>query len=168
MRTFQSDGIVLKIFALVFGIIGFVFSALGIAFGFFIDKIAASPNSHGDVYIIPWVFGFVGIVFLLAFAVMVFIMANRKTARRRLIEDGRFVNAAVAEVNRNLFVRINNRHPYFVVCEYEDPFTGEKRSFRSDDIMEDPSYLLGRQLRVFIDRENPKRYFVELNRRYGD
>lgn len=153
-----------RICEIVFGIDGVLFTAVGILCGLFIDEIAASPNSRGNVYILPWVFTALGIVFLLMTAVLLTLTAKRKQERRRLMESGRYINALVTEVSQNLYVQINHRHPYYVVCQGTDPYTGQQRTFRSADTTEDPSHLRGKYLRVFLDPQNPKKYYVELGR----
>ena len=153
---------------IVFGALGAVFTALGVIFGMNIEAIAASPNSHGNVYIIPWVFCGVGFVCLLVFAALFFAAMKRKARRKQLIENGSCLYARVTEVKQDYFVQINTRHPYFVICEGRDPYTGETLTFRSSNVLEDPSHLLGQHLRVFIDHKNPKNYYVEINRNYGD
>lgn len=55
---------------IVFGMIGTVFTAPGAVFTIFIEQIAASPGSRGNVYLMPWIFLSVSIVFLLIFAVL--------------------------------------------------------------------------------------------------
>lgn len=166
MKQTKIEWSALLICEIVFGFIGAVFTVLGIFFGIFIEELAASPNSQGNVYIIPWVFGCIGIVFLIVFATLLSVSAKRKNARKQLIENGRCINACVIDVRQDLFVRINNRHPYYVVCEAVNPYTGETLFFKSTDITENPSYLLGRYLRVFLDYENPENYYVELSRSY--
>lgn len=167
MNNPGSEWTAVKICAIVFGILGAVFAVLGTVFGIFIDEIAASPNSHGNVYVIPWVFGAIGAVFLIVFAVMLSVLIKRKNARKRMLENGRYINACVVEVKQNLLVKINRFHPWYVICEGTNPYTGEKMYFRSADVRENLSYLLGTQLRVFTDPENPKNYYVELHRNYG-
>lgn len=153
---------VLLICEIVFAAVGTIFTASGVLLGIFIDEIAASPNSRGNVYVLPWVFGGIGIVFLLVFSVMLFVSLRQMKQRDRLIESGSCINARVTEVRQDYAVRVNLRHPYYIICEAVNPCTGENMTFRSADIMEDPSHLLGRYLRVFLDYEKPKKYYVEI------
>lgn len=164
MKNGKIEWSALLICEIVFGFIGAVFTVLGILFGIFIEELAASPNSQGNVYIMPWVFGSIGIVFLLVCAILLSVSVKRGNMRKHLIENGSCINACVIDVRQNLFVRINKRHPYYVICEGINPYTGETLTFRSADIMENPSYLLGRYLRVFVDYDNPENYYVEIHR----
>ena len=153
---------------ILFAFDGILFTILGVIFEINIDQIAANPNSHGNVYILPWIFCAIGIASLLVFAILFFITTKRKKNRKQLIENGKYINAYVTEIKQDSFVRINNRHPYYVICEGVNPYTGEKLTFRSPNIMENPSHLIGRHLRVFIDYKNPKNYYVETSRNYDD
>lgn len=166
MKTIKWSAIL--ICEITFAFIGIVFTAMGTIFGVFIDEIAANPNSHGNVYVIPWIFCTIGIAFLLTFAVLFIISKKKKNKLNKLIESNSYINATVTEINQNLYVKINNRHPYYVICEGINPYTGEKLSFKSSNIIEYPSYLTGKTLRVFLDFNNTKDYFVEINRNYEE
>ncbi len=148
----------------VFGFDGVLFTVLGIIFGLKVDATAASPNSRGDVGLLPRIFCAVGILFMIIAAIMIFFSVKKKRIRSRLIESGRYINARVTEIGLDYSVRINGLNPYYVICEGKNPRTGEMISFRSADVTENPSYLLDQYLRVFVDFDDPRNYYVELER----
>lgn len=168
MKRMKTEWSAILICEIVFGLVGSIFTACGIIFGIFIDEIAASPNSRGDVYVLPVVFGTIGILLLAVFVTLLFVSMKQKKKRKRLIENGSSINACVTEVKQDLFVRVNLQHPYYVICEGINPYTGEKLTFRSANTLEDPAHLLGRYVRVFVDYQNPKNYYVELHRDYHE
>ncbi len=162
MRKQRFEWTALVVCEIVFGILGIVFTTLGIVLGIFIDEIAASSYSRGDVYILPKIFGFIGIAFLIICIILFFISFKNRMERQRLIENGTYINACVTDVKQNYFIQINHRYPYYVVCEGTNPYTGETLIFKSANTMENPSDLLGKYLRVYIDYDNINKYYVEL------
>lgn len=164
MKHSKFEWSVLSICILVFGIVGTVFTILGGTFALHIDEIAASPNSRGDVRILPWVFGGMGICFLIVTVILVCVSVKSGRKRRRLLEEGYSIYAVVSEVQQNLLVRVNRRHPFYLLCTAANPRTGETMTFRSRDTMEDLSYLIGRSVRVFLDRNDYNNYYVEIHR----
>lgn len=154
----------LLICEIVFAAIGTVFTGIGILFALFIDRIAASPYSRGNVYVLPYVFCSLGIVFLLVFAVLFFVAKNQKSNQAYLVEHGIPINADVKEIKQNLWVRINNVHPYYVVCEGVHPYTGERLTFKSKNTLENPFHLLGRSVTVYVDFNRSENYYVAIDR----
>jgi hypothetical protein len=66
------------------------------------------------------------------------------------------------ELNRGLTV--NGANPFRVVTQWQDPATSELHVFRSNNLWFDPSdYIKQRQITVFIEASDPKKYFVDLS-----
>lgn len=88
------------------------------------------------------------------------------TARRgrQLREHGQVVEATLQSVDLNESVSVNGRHPYVLRCQWLNPQTLELHLFQSPSIWFDPSeHLSGDKVKVFIDRDNPRRYLVDLS-----
>lgn len=168
MKKTKIEWNAILICEIVFGFIGAVFTFLGVVLNIFIADIAASPGSRGNVFILPWIFGAIGIAFLLVFAILFFITRKRMKIRGQLLENGDYIKACVTEVSQDVFVRVNNRHPYYLICEGVNPYTGERLTFKSGNLLKNPSHLLGRHLRVFIDYKKPENYYVEVERDFDD
>lgn len=82
----------------------------------------------------------------------------------RLRTQGQTVEAHIQSVEHNEAVSVNGRHPFVVLCQWQNPRTQEVHVFRSENLWFDPSdYLKRPQVRVFIEPENPKRYLVDLS-----
>jgi hypothetical protein len=88
----------------------------------------------------------------------------RRVSNKRLKESGQLVLADFISVDVNKYVSVNNRHPFFVRCEWKDPLTGENRAFKSGFLWSDPTPGIeaGRKISVYIDRDNPKKYYVDI------
>ncbi|MDE6600448.1 MAG: hypothetical protein K2K34_10270, partial [Oscillospiraceae bacterium] len=53
-------------------------------------------------------------------------------------------------------------HPYRADCEVFDPNSGERYLYRSENTMEDISDLVGTSVVVYADRDNRKKYYVDI------
>lgn len=85
---------------------------------------------------------------------------NKKS--KRLKECGTKCYADVVNTYTNFSVRVNGRNPYRLECTCTDPWTAQLRTFKSHNLWEDPGYLLGQQVPVYIDSKNPKKYYVDI------
>lgn len=100
-----------------------------------------------------------------------FVISNIIYAKRRkdLMENGDVLTGTITAVNINRAVRINGRHPYKAECEVIDPFSSEKYLYSSQNVTNDISDLVGREVTVYVDKKDKSKYFVdifELEKRY--
>lgn len=85
---------------------------------------------------------------------------KKEHLREALIANGYFKTAVVVETERVYNVRINSRHPYRVVCRIEE--NGVLHEYRSDLLMHDPGLLPGDSVNVYLDWQDDKRYYVDV------
>ncbi len=88
-------------------------------------------------------------------------------------ENNRFVLADIAGVlestslrpsSDNMFTGVRYREYYTVECHYKDP-AGVTHIYYSPSLYFDPGKLItARQVPVYIDRNNEKNYFVDIDR----
>lgn len=144
----------LGIVCLVFGILGTVYSVLGFV-------IHAYPQD-GDDATVAVIFGCLGICFLGAALIMLAVLLHRQAMANRLLREGRYVWGEVVDITANYSVRVNSRHPYVLLVRYQDA-KGQIHIFRSANIYRYPDKsVLGRQVKVFHDGENFKRYYIDI------
>jgi len=113
---------------------------------------------------LPLVFGSVGSVFLLMGGG--FALSGLLTRRRRehLRQHGVGIDTDLLGVERNTRFKFNGRSPFQVVTQWQDPTTGTIHVFKSENLRFDPSNYIGdNKIRVLIDRNNPRRYYVDLS-----
>ncbi|MBA1275750.1 hypothetical protein [Stutzerimonas azotifigens] len=77
--------------------------------------------------------------------------------------SGQPVEAEILEVRLNPSLVVNGRSPWKIVAQWQNPETQKLHIFNSDNIWFDPSRFVSElnQVRVFIDRQNPKRYSMD-------
>src|SRR5574341_1333776 len=86
----------------------------------------------------------------------------RRTAELR--RRGTPVQARRTAVKKYSSDRVLFRTPWRITCEWRDPSTQKTRTFVSRPIWIDPApYLRGEAITVYVDRENPRRYVVDLS-----
>lgn len=106
--------------------------------------------------------GGLGAVFFLIGGGM-WLARRRRTARQaELRSRGRRIEARITSVELNEGFSVNGRHPYRILCQWQDPSTGRMHVFASDNIWYDPSEALDRDTAtVFVDPADPGRYWVD-------
>jgi hypothetical protein len=138
------------------------------------DKVAvlyrpASPaqariDGFLDLWLLPTILGGMGAVFALIGGG--FFVAGPLGRRKveRLRTTGRRIEADFQGVELNRSVSVNDRSPFRVVAQWQDPATSNLHLFRSEDLWFDPtSFITQRRLTVFIDGDDPRRYHVDLS-----
>lgn len=76
------------------------------------------------------IFGSVGIVPLL-------LKAKKSRKRNRLRENGKILHAKVVNMDINRSYSVNGRHPYYIICEYQDEYACKTYRFKSDNIWQE-------------------------------
>lgn len=80
---------------------------------------------------------------------------------RKIAEEvrqfGRRVEAKVVGIEHRTSFKVNNRSPYRVIAEHEGA------RFYSANIWENPEGKVGETVSVWVDRNNPKRYAMDLD-----
>lgn len=110
------------------------------------------------------ILGGIGAVFLvIGVAINIVVMRN---ARRKeyLRQHGQPIETEFTRVELNTSLTVNGSHPYRVLSQWQNPGTGKVHVFKSDNVWFDPtSYVTGRRIKVFIERRDPRKYFVDLS-----
>jgi hypothetical protein len=88
----------------------------------------------------------------------------QKRTDNRLMQEGVPVQAEVQQIDLDKDISVNGRHPFRVVAQWQDPTTAQIHVFESHNVWFNPSkFIKHNQVRVFMDRSNPKRYYVDLS-----
>lgn len=100
-------------------------------------------------------FGGIGVIFFI-------INASLRSRRKKLMETGDRLTGTITDITRNYAVRINGRNPFKAECEVIDPYSGEKYLYSSENVTDNISELLGREVTVYVDRDNKRNYYVDI------
>ncbi len=115
----------------------------------------------GDNMLIFFTLGF-GLVFFSVGFGIAFSGALIGRANKRLMKTGKQLNAEVMEVGVKTNVTVNGRHPYYVDCRVQDPYTGEVTLYRSKSIYYDPREYNITNVSVYVSEKNKKKYYVDV------
>jgi hypothetical protein len=89
-------------------------------------------------------------------------LASRKSEYLR--KNGVPIETEYQSVEQNTAFSVNGRHPFRVLTQWQNPSTSELHIFKSNNLWFDPSsYIESKKITVFIERNNPKKYFVDLS-----
>ena len=137
-------------------IIGVFFIGFGIFFAVLGMTLFSDPSA--DMYTMI----FFGAVFAIVGASLLLPVILKAVRRKRLMANGDQLTGIITAVNINFCVTINGRHPYRADCEVFDPNSGERYLYRSENTMEDISWLVGTSVTVYADPVNRKKYYVDI------
>lgn len=108
-------------------------------------------------------FGGVGAILAIAGTIVYSRMARRDRMRERLISEGNYALATIMDVSVNFSVQINNRSPFVLRCQYKHD-DGNTYIFKSGNLRFNPQSLLPEnQVKVWIDRNDIKNYYVDVD-----
>lgn len=145
------------IVAIVFIIMGIAFLPTGV--GIYLSGIGTAS----ETIIFLAVFGGTGGVFLIVGGILLALFINKKKRYNRLLKNGQYVMAEIAEVRINYSVQVNARHPYVVHCRYQDNY-GNIHIFKSRNLMFNPMDIMkDNMVKVYVDGENYKYYYVDID-----
>lgn len=121
---------------------------------------------HGffSLWGLPLIFGGLGALFFAIGAGLSLVGALKARRTEYLKKHGTPIETEFQSVVLNQALSVNGRHPFRVLTQWLNPSTSKVHVFESNDLWFDPSdYITDKRIRVFIDRNNPKRYYVDLS-----
>jgi hypothetical protein len=96
-------------------------------------------------------------------ATIILITLLRGRRDKYLKQQGTPIETEYQRVELNKAFAVNGRHPFRVLTQWQNPATSEVHVFASNNLWYDPSsYIKSNKIRVFIERNNPKKYYVDL------
>lgn len=107
---------------------------------------------------------FIGTIFALIGLPILVVCTLHDRFKDKMIERGTYVIANITNISRNPNLIINGVCPWVIECDFYDPDTRITHSFRSENVMEDPSnYIEGNEVKVYINPDNLDEYYVDLD-----
>lgn len=154
-RKAKSGWTALLIVSLVFMIIGAVYIIIG--------AIVGNLDINEQTVIFGYTFGGLGAVLLVVGVICLSLEIRKRKRNNRLIHSGKYIFAEISEITMNYAVRVNFRHPYIVICRYQD-MNGYVHTFRSRNLNFDPEpFLRDRMVRIYVEEDNFKHYYMDID-----
>jgi len=106
-----------------------------------------------------------GVVFGSVAAVMLITEVRKNIKMKNLLASGQYIMAKIDSINLNVNYSVNGRHPYNIICNYYDDYKDVTYIYKSDNLWFDPEEIISsrgiEELKVYVDRTNPKKYYVD-------
>ena len=145
-----------SILAIVFSVMGVFYTVLG----YCLYRFPEDPESE----IVGQIFVLIGIGMLCGACIALYCHFRRRKQIEQLVENGQYIWCQIVDILPNTSVTINNRHPYFILCQYTD-HCDHTYQFKSCNLKYSPDRrIIGQQVRVYYLHDNFKPYYVELSR----
>lgn len=124
----------------------------------------ARINGFMSLWFGPLLVGGMGVLFTAIGAAMIVVPIRRKRLEADLKIHGVPIEAQFESVEQNTSMKVNGQSPWRVLAQWLDPATSQVHVFKSDNLWFDPSaYIKDRKINVFMDRTDPKKYYVDLS-----
>lgn len=123
-----------------------------------------SVKSKSMIYFLPIMLMGMGALFACVGLPFILSVLKKSFGRKLLLQNGNCVYATIVASDVNTHYSVNGRHPYYVDCQYRDPYSGMTYLYRSGHIWEDPYQFVGGQIPVYVDPKKPSRYYVAVEK----
>ena len=142
------------ILALVFGILGLVYSAIGL-------MIINIPSADQEVPLVGYVFAPLGAAFLLAAVLVWYFLSRSERRRQELLSYGIRVAAIITDIRVNYSVKVNRRCPVIAYAQCIHPVTREEVTLRSHNLW-GATIATGDKVDICFDQMDEKRYAFDI------
>ncbi|MBX7229144.1 MAG: DUF3592 domain-containing protein [Burkholderiaceae bacterium] len=124
----------------------------------------AKINTFRSLWLLHFIFGGLGFVFFTIGISLLTVRFLKESKEKKLRNQGIPIQVEFQGVERNTQITINDRNPFRLIAQWQDPATSKLHLFESANIWFDPSpFISKRQLTVFIDPNNPRRYHLDIS-----
>ncbi len=102
---------------------------------------------------------------MIAFGATIIYKSRLKLREREYLrKNGRAIETDLMSVELNNNYGVNDRHPFRIHTQWQDPTTSSIHIFTSDNLWFDPTKYIGNTLiKVFIEQGNPKKYYMDIS-----
>lgn len=113
------------------------------------------------------VFSGIGSVFFIIGAIGLISDKVKSNRVKELRNNGEVIYADYIKTSVNQHIRVNYKCPFVIVCEWKNPTDGERYLFRSENIWEDPEYIIKekdiRKFPVYVKPDCYKKYVMDID-----
>ncbi len=111
------------------------------------------------------IFPAISFIFILVGGIPLIVLIKNSKKEKKLIEHGKKIYANFVEVKINSMYRVNNKSPYNIICQWNNPNDGKIYIFKSKNIWFNPQKIIEekniKMFPVYIDENNIKKYAMD-------
>ena len=128
-----------------------------------------NPNKIGvkSLDLLFLIFPGIGLIFLIIGGTGILVKVKKRKLEKSLKENGELIYANYVETVLNTSYRVNGKHPYNVICEWNNPLDNKKYIFKSKNIWVNPKNIIEerniKQFPIYIDRNNKEKYVIDVD-----
>lgn len=119
----------------------------------------------GDTLV--FIFPTLGLIFMMVGLIYFFIIIAKKNKTKKLKATGHLIHAKYQEIVINTSYSVNGRHPYNIICEWDNLDDNKKYIFKSDNIWFNPEVIISQKniktFPVYINLEKISEYYVDID-----
>lgn len=142
-------------------VLGMVFARIALAEAAVVLLLALFVrDNHSAVFAFSLTLGIQAVVFGSIGAGFLWHVHRCSMRREQLISAGCYETGHVVDLQPSYGIRINRQHPWYVICHIDRD--GTLHEYRSDMLFNRPALEIGAPIRVYLDRQNDDRYYVDV------
>lgn len=128
-----------------------------------------NPNKIGvkSLDLLFLIFPGIGLIFLIIGGTGILVKVKKRKLEKSLKENGELIYANYVETVLNTLYTVNGKHPYNVICEWNNPLDNKKYIFKSKNIWINPKSIIEerniKQFPIYIDRNNKEKYVIDVD-----
>ena len=107
------------------------------------------------------------LIFLIIGGTGILLKINKRKSEKNLRESGEVIYANYVETVLNTRYTVNGRHPYNIICEWNNSLDNKKYIFKSKNIWMNPKNIIEerniKQFPIYIDKNNKKKYVIDID-----
>ncbi|MGF1519101.1 MAG: DUF3592 domain-containing protein [Nodosilinea sp.] len=124
----------------------------------------AEINSFFSLWGVTAILGGLGSIFSTVGACFLIVPMLKGGEEKYLKQQGTPIETDFKSVEINTAYSVNGKHSFQIVTQWQNPSTTEIHVFESNNLWYDPSeFITRKRITVFIEKENPKKYYVDLS-----
>ena len=127
------------------------------------------PNKIGmkSLDLLFLIFPGIGLIFFITGGTVILIKNKNKKLEKYLKENGDVIYADYVETIVNYSYSVNEKHPYKIICEWNNPTDNKRYTFKSKNIWTNPEGIIAerniKQFPVYINRDNMDKYVIDMD-----
>lgn len=124
----------------------------------------AEVSDFKSIWLAPIIIGIIGIVFFAIGFIPFLLRYKTNKFKKQMLNNGRRIEATIESIDVNSSFAVNGRSPYVIYSQWVDKLCPDTiYVFESENIWFNPKPYINREtITVFIDENNPHRYYVDI------